>query len=262
MFFTFAGTTSKTGSMSKQTLTIDIGGSSIKASVLNELGELLIDYQKVPTPKTAKPEHVMESIKYLITDFPRFDRVTVGFPGYVFQGIVHTAPNLGTKYWKEYPFAQKLADEFEVPVRLLNDADLQGFGLIQGKGLELVLTLGTGLGTALFMDGALLPHLELAHFNAKEDKDFDAFIGDKAFQKDGEAKWNKKLKEVIALFKLVVNYNKLYLSGGNAKRVDIKLDSNVTICGNRDGIKGGAFLWEKEDNFSLKTIKPYTQYNK
>ncbi|ADY53392.1 ROK family protein [Pseudopedobacter saltans DSM 12145] len=246
----------------QQTLAIDIGGSSIKATVLDEQGEMLAEYQKTPTPKVPKPEAVLQSIKNLVVGFPEFNQVTVGFPGYVRAGIVQTAPNLGTKYWEGYPLAQSLADEFGQPVRLLNDADLQGFGLIEGKGLELVLTLGTGLGTALFMDGSLLPHLELSHFIAKDDKDFDAYIGDKALDKDGTEKWNKKLKEVIALFSLVVNYNKLYLSGGNAKKVELKLDHNIKICGNREGIKGGAFVWKAEENFSLKTVKPNTQHNK
>jgi len=252
----------KSYKMSEQTLTIDIGGSSIKATVLDEHGEMLTAYQKRPTPKTAKPEAVLESIKELVSGFPEFSRITVGFPGYVRSGIVYTAPNLGTKYWQGYTLAQELANAYNLPVRLLNDADLQGFGLIAGEGVELVLTLGTGLGTALFMDGTLMPHLELSHFNAKDNKDFDAFIGDKALEKDGDNKWNKKLKEVIALFKLVVNYNKLYLSGGNAKKVDLKLDSDIKICGNRDGIKGGAFVWNKADDFSLKTVKPNTQHNK
>lgn len=243
----------------KQTLAIDIGGSSIKATVLNEQGEMMAEYQKNPTPEEPNPEAVLQCIKDLVAGFSGFEQITVGFPGYVKDGVVYTATNLGTKYWKDYPLAQALADIFKVPVRLLNDADLQGFGLIKGEGVELVLTLGTGLGTALFMEGTLLPHLELSHFIAKGDKDFDAYIGDKAMAKEGAEKWNKRLKEVIELFKLVVNYNKLYLSGGNAKRVELKLDSNIEICGNRDGIKGGAFVWKAEDNFSLRTVKPNTQ---
>lgn len=237
-------------------LSIDIGGSSIKTTVLNEKGEMLSEYRKAPTPKKVQPEEVLTIIKQLTAGFPEYDKISIGFPGYTKDGIIYTAPNLGTKVWAGCAFAKMVANALKKPVRLLNDADLQGFGFISGNGLELTLTLGTGLGTALFMDGILLPHLELSHFYARTDKDFDAFIGDAALEKDGDEKWNKKLKEVITLFKLVVNYNKLYLSGGNSKRVDFKLDKDAQICGNREGIKGGAFLWQRPDSFSLKTVKP------
>lgn len=242
--------------MNNHILTIDIGGSSIKATVLNEQGEMLIDYQKKATPDKPDPSNVLKTIKLLVADFPDYSKISIGFPGYVRDGVIFTAPNLGNKQWKGCEFAQIIANQFAVPVRLLNDADLQGFGLIDGNGLELILTLGTGMGTALFVDGMLMPHLELSHFKIRTNKHYDAFIGNAAFEKDGQQKWNKKIKEVIKNFNMVVNYNKLYLSGGNSKKIDLKLSDNVKICGNRDGIKGGAFLWKKSDNFSLKTIYP------
>lgn len=237
-------------------LTIDIGGTNIKASVLNSKGEMLVEYVKTPTPENSNPEKVIKEIKKLITDFPEYHKISVGFPGYVKGGIVKTAPNLGTKSWKDTPLARIIANEFTKPVRLLNDADLQGFGLISGEGLELIITLGTGVGTALFTNGIVLPHLELSHFNVTKGKDYDNFIGDDALKKDGEQKWNKKLKEALKTFKTVINYDKLYLSGGNSKKIDFKLDKDVSIVGNRDGIKGGAFLWKNKDDFALKTFHP------
>jgi polyphosphate glucokinase len=237
-------------------LTIDIGGSSIKATVLNTEGEMLVDYIKTPTPENASPDKVIKEIKKLVADFPSYDKISVGFPGYVKNGIVYTAPNLGTKAWKDFKLAQVIANTFNKPVRLLNDADLQGFALIKGKGLEMIITLGTGFGTALFANGDSFPHLELAHLPIRKGKDYDDYIGDAALKKEGDEKWNKKVKEVLRIFKTVVNYDTLYLSGGNSKRINFKLDDNIQITGNRDGIKGGALLWKNKDDFSLQTIFP------
>ncbi len=237
-------------------LTIDIGGSSIKAIVSNTKGETLVDYIKTSTPENANPENVLKEIKKLVADFPQYTKISVGFPGYVKNGIVFTAPNLGTKAWKDYKLAQVIANMFNKPVRLINDADLQGFALINGKGLEMVITLGTGFGTALFANGASLPHLELAHLPIRKGKDYDDYIGDAALKKDGEEKWNKKVKEVLKIFKNVVNYDTLYLSGGNAKKINFKLDDNIIISSNKDGVKGGSILWKNKDDFSLTTILP------
>mgnify|MGYP006192769349 FL=1 len=138
----------------------------------------------------------------------------------------------------------------------VNDADLQGLGVIEGNGLEMVITLGTGFGTALFMDGKLLPHLELAHLPVRKGKDYDAYIGNAALQKDGLTKWNVKIKEVLKTFKNVINYDMLYLSGGNTKKIDFKLDDNIKKIGNRDGIKGGLDLWKEDDGYCVKTVNP------
>ena len=237
-------------------LTIDIGGSHIKATILNHKGEMIIEYQKLATPASATPETVLETIIELTKNFPHFDKVSVGFPGYVKNGIVKTAPNLNHKAFKNNPFAQAIAKAFKKPVRLVNDADLQGLGVIEGNGLEMVITLGTGFGTALFMDGKLLPHLELAHLPVRKGKDYDAYIGNAALQKDGLTKWNVKIKEVLKTFKTVINYDTLYLSGGNTKKIDFKLDDNIKKIGNRDGIKGGLDLWKEDDGYCVKTVNP------
>ena len=242
--------------MQERFLTIDIGGTSIKATILDAQGNMTVDYVKRPTPESPSPKDAIKEIKALIKDFPEFDKVSVGFPGYTRNGVIYTAPNLGPEHWKEIPFAQMLADELKKPVRLVNDADMQGFGLVSGKGLEMVITLGTGFGTALFLDGSLLPHFELAHLPVKDDKDYDDYVGDDAYEEHGKEKWNKRVKKVLQTFQTVINFDRLYLSGGNSKNLDFKLPDNVTVCGNRDGINGGAFLWAKEDSAFLKTINP------
>lgn len=237
-------------------LAIDIGGSRIKATVLDANGKSLFSYQKIETPEIANPETTIAAIKTLIKDFPAFDKISIGFPGYVRNGVVMTAPNLDNKAWIEFDLSNAIAKEFKKPVRLVNDADFQGLAVISGKGLEMVITLGTGFGTALFMDGKLLPHLELAHLPVKKGKDYDAFIGEKAMLKDGLENWNDNMKEVLKTFKEVINYDRLYLSGGNAKKLDFKLDDNIKVVSNKDGIKGGAFLWRNDDDYCVKTAYP------
>lgn len=237
-------------------LVIDIGGTNVKATILNSSGKTVQEFQKIATPEKANPKTLMVAIKTLTKKFPSFDKIAVGFPGFIKQGVVFTAPNLDSKAFRKFNLSKALATELKKPVRLVNDADLQGFALIRGTGLEMVITLGTGFGTALFMDGELLPHLELAHLPVRKGQDYDDFIGDAALEKDGEKRWNKKLKEVLKTFKTVINYDYLYLSGGNTKHINFKLDANIFIENNREGIRGGINLWQIKESYSVKTVNP------
>ncbi len=234
-------------------LAIDIGGSNIKSTVLNHDGEMQFPYQKIETPAEANPNSLMEAVKTLVKDFPPFDKISVGFPGYVRDGVVYTAPNLDDKAWRNFNLSKAFSDGLKKPAIVVNDADMQGLAVISGKGLEMVITLGTGFGTALFMNGRLLPHLELAHLPVRKNLDYDDFIGDKALLKDGLEKWNNKMKEVLKTFKTVINYDRLYISGGNAKKLNFKLDEEIKVVSNRDGIKGGAFLWTADDENFVKS---------
>jgi polyphosphate glucokinase len=237
-------------------LAIDIGGSNIKATILNVAAELQFPYQKIPTPIMANPENTILAIKQLVKDFPEFQKISVGFPGYVKKGVVITAPNLDNEAWKNYNLSQAMANAFNKPVRLVNDADFQGLAVIEKKDLEMVMTLGTGFGTALFIDGNLIPHLELAHLPVKKNEDYDDYIGERALIKIGLDKWNIRMQEVLNTFNTVINYDKLYISGGNAKKINFDLDSNIKIVSNKDGIKGGAFLWSCDEGFCVKTYLP------
>ena len=179
-------------------LSIDIGGSHIKATILNEKGELKMDYDKIVTPAPASPENLIKAIKTLVKDFPAYDYISVGFPGYVKNGVIKTAPNLNTKLWAGFDLSTKLGEALGKPARVVNDADMQGLGVVDGKGLEMVITLGTGFGTALLMDGHLLPHLELSQLPVKTDRNYDEYIGEKALEnmarKDGTNGWRKFLR--------------------------------------------------------------------
>lgn len=242
----------ETTSLYQNILSLDIGGSHIKATVLNQEGALTMEYQKLETPQPASPENLLKTIKTLVQNFPVYDCISVGFPGYVRDGVVKTAPNLGTELWKNVDLKKMLSDALGKPTRVVNDADMQGLGVVNGKGFEMVVTLGTGFGTALLMDGYLLPHLEIAHHPIKKDVDYDVYIGDKALEEIGVKKWNRRVQKVIEILKTVFNYDHLYIGGGNAKKMNFKLDANMTIISNKDGIKGGARLWKLDEKPSVK----------
>ncbi|MEP6616044.1 MAG: ROK family protein [Ginsengibacter sp.] len=227
-------------------LSIDIGGSHIKATILDYAGTSIKEYERVETPSHADPANVLETTRLLVLNFPEYDRISVGFPGYVKNGIIKTAPNLGTTNWADFDLESEISKMLNKPAKVVNDADLQGIGIASGRGFEMMITLGTGFGTALLQNGKLLPHLELSHHPVKKDKIYDEYIGEKAYQSKGEKIWNERIAEVLEILKTVFNYDHLYISGGNAKRINFKLDDNITVVNNRAGIKGGANLWRDE----------------
>jgi polyphosphate glucokinase len=229
-------------------LTIDIGGSNIKANVLDIDGVPVSEYKKLPTPQPATPQNVLQTIKDLAKDFTGYNRISAGFPGYVKKGVVKTAPNLGTEHWRDYDLQTALTTMLKQAAKVVNDADLQGIGVVSGKGLEMVITLGTGFGTALLEDGRLLPHLEIGQHPIKTNRVYDDYVGEAAFERKGKEHWNERIKKVINILKTTFNYDRLYISGGNAKNIDFELDENIIIASNKEGIKGGAMLWKNMSN--------------
>jgi polyphosphate glucokinase len=237
----------QSSSDSKKFLSLDIGGSHIKATVLDQEGKPLKEYEKIQTPSPASPENLMEAVKTLTKDFPEYDLISAGFPGYVKDGTVFTAPNLGTDLWRNTNLKKLLKDTLGKDAIVVNDADMQGMGVISGKGFEMVITLGTGFGTALFNDGKLIPHLELAHLPVTKSKTYDQYLGDKALHEIGNGRWSKRVKKVLGIFNTVFNYDFLYIGGGNASKIDFKLEDNIKIVSNREGIKGGPRLWKQDE---------------
>jgi polyphosphate glucokinase len=157
-----AYTNDRAGLAKPLTLAIDIGGSRLKAAVLKDSGKISTGPLRVETPKPATPDAVVAALIGLSQRLGQFDRVSIGFPGVVRGDFVLTAPNLGTKEWHGFRLDAVMAKDLGKPVRMLNDASIQGLGVITGRGLECVLTLGTGMGFALFRDGEIAPPLELS----------------------------------------------------------------------------------------------------
>jgi polyphosphate glucokinase len=239
-------------STDEKILAIDIGGSHIKATVLSSSGQYLADYQRQPTPKPPAPDKILAVIKDISGKLPPFDKIAAGFPGYVKDGVVKTAPKLGNDLWKDFPLAKSLKEMLGKSALLLNDADLQALALAKGKGFELVITLGTGFGSAIIQDGYLLPHLEMSLHPITKSKTYNDYVGEDALVKIGKVKWNQRMKKVLTILKTVFNYDHLFISGGNAQLLTFDLDANVTIEDNKDGIKGGAIAWEQAGNHSTE----------
>ncbi|MDB5215317.1 MAG: chromosome partitioning protein ParA [Myxococcaceae bacterium] len=232
----------KAGSL--RTLCIDIGGTGLKAIVLDERGHKLTDRVRVETPKPATPETVVAALLALVKPLAPFDRVSVGFPGVIVGGSTHTAPNLD-KSWKNFELKESLERRLKRPTRVLNDAGVQGFGVIERKGLEMVLTLGTGMGCALYIDGKYVPNLELAHHPFKGKKSYEDYVGAKALDKVGKKRWNKRVAEVLAQIDPIWNPRRIYVGGGNAKHLRLDLPPHVRITDNVAGLLGGIRLWDQ-----------------
>jgi polyphosphate glucokinase len=228
-----------------RTLAIDIGGTRLKCGVLDAAGKLAGEPIRVDTPR-GDPRAVLEVLVSMAAQLGAFDRVSVGFPGVVRRGTVLTAPNLGTKAWAGFPLARLLSERFGKPVRVLNDATVQGLGVIAGEGVELVVTLGTGFGFALFNHGRLGPQLEMSQHPIRRDMTYDQYLGVAAYAKIGKKKWNNRLRRVIGVLEMVVNYDTLYMGGGNAKNVTLDLPKNVRLVANTAGVTGGIRLWGEQ----------------
>ena len=226
-----------------RTLVVDIGGSGIKALTLDPAGQPLNERTRIDTPKHARPKDVIAIISKLAKAQTGFERVSVGFPGVVKRGIIYTAANLG-KGWVGFDLARALEHKLKQPVRIANDADVQGLGCATGEGLELVITLGTGFGSVLFADGARV-HLELAHHPFHHGKTYEEELGEHALKKKGHKKWSKLLREAIGELQQTFNYDRLYIGGGNSRLVKFKLPAGVKLISNQDGLLGGIALWRE-----------------
>ena len=142
---------------------------------------------------------------------------------------------------------QEIEARWHKPVRVGNDADVAGYGAIEGVGAELVLTLGTGFGGALFTNGHLFPGLELGHHIwRKKGMTYEDYLGRRGLDEFGKKEWNKLLQEALKDIEALFNYDKLYLGGGNTKKITFELAPNVKIVSNESGILGGVRLWKDQ----------------
>ena len=128
-----------------------------------------------------------------------------------------------------------------------NDADIQGWGAIADCGLELVITLGTGFGSALFLNGNLVPNLEVAHHLFYENRTYEQCLGKAALEREGKSQWNNYLKKAIASLEHMFNYDRLYIGGGHVAHINFELPTNVKTVPNVAGILGGIALWRKSN---------------
>jgi polyphosphate glucokinase len=243
------------------TLAIDIGGTGLKASVLDKNGTMAADRVRVATTYPMSPEQMVEVLKKLVEPLPPFDRASCGFPGMVRRGHVLSAAHFVTKKgpgtpvdeklfkaWSDFDMATALTAALGKPTKVANDADVQGAAVVQGKGLEVVITLGTGFGSAVFMDGQLMPHIELAHHPFRKDQTYNEQIGELTRKEIGDHRWNRRVRKAIACVEGLFFYDHLFIGGGNASRVDRDelgdMLERITVVDNSAGILGGIKLWD------------------
>jgi polyphosphate glucokinase len=223
------------------TLAIDIGGTGLKMQALSPEGKPVSDRLRVPTPNPATTTAILDALDELKVSLPLFDRVSIGFPGVIKQGKTLTAANLDPG-WIGFPLAKTLEKRWGKPVRMANDSAVGGYAVVQGKGVELVITLGTGMGSALFTDGALCPGLELGHHPWRK-KTYEEYLGRRGLEKYGVKRWNKLLKRAVEQTAATFNWDTLYLGGGNAKKVTLDHGPEIKIISNEEGLLGAMALW-------------------
>lgn len=242
------------------TLAIDCGGGGIKASVLDEAGTMRAHPIRVPTPYPLTTELFVQTLVDLAAQLPKSDRATVGMPGMIRHGVVITTPHYITKsgprtrvlpelvvQWEGFDVKAALELAFGIPTRVLNDAEVHAAGVIAGQGLELVLTLGTGLGCAIYDGGHLAPHLEMSQAPVRWGLSYDTYIGEHERRRLGDALWSRRIARVVEGLRPVFMWDRLYIGGGNSRHITpvvlAKLGDDVVIVPNTAAMVGGARAW-------------------
>lgn len=244
------------GRVGPYTLAIDVGGTGLKAVVLDRSGGMTSERVRVPTPYPLPPRVLVRTLAALVTPLPKFDRVSVGFPGVVRAGRVISAPEFvaeggyGTAVdpklvtaWHDHDLAGAIRAALRRPTRVANDADVQGAAVVAGTGVELVITLGTSVGTALFADGRVCPHLEFAHHPFRKGQTYGEQLGDRARRKLSKTGWNRRVGIAVQTLDRLTFFDHVYIGGGNSVHVTIDLGPRSTLVDNAAGLEGGVKLW-------------------
>jgi polyphosphate glucokinase len=243
-----------------RTLAVDCGGGGIKASVLDEAGTMHVPPIRVATPYPLPPERLVETVVSLAAELPTAHRATVGMPGMIRHGVVVSTPHYVTRAgprtavvpelvtaWSGRDMSQAFSVALGYPAIVLNDAEVHGAGVVSGSGLELVLTLGTGLGSALFDGGVLAPHMELSHAPVRRGTTYDGWLGEHERRRIGNGAWSRRVHRALDGLRPVFQWDRLYLGGGNARRISpavlAAIGDDVVVVPNSAGIVGGVRAW-------------------
>ena len=242
------------------TLAIDCGGGGIKASVLDSAGTLRAPAVRVPTPYPLPPSRLVATLVEIAASLPPAQRVTVGMPGMIRHGVVIATPHYVTRSgphtkvvpdlveaWADFDMQAAVGAALDLPALVLNDAEVHGAGVVAGTGVELVLTLGTGLGSSLFDGGRLAPHLELSQAPIRWGTSYDDYIGQIERARLGDGLWSRRVRRVVDGLRPVFCWDRLYLGGGNARQISAlvlgRLGDDVVVVPNSAGIIGGVRAW-------------------
>jgi len=254
------------------TLVVDCGGLGLKAAIFDDAGLQVGDRTRRDTPYPLSPLKLADTIAELgASSDLKITQVTVGMPGMIRHGkVIHTPHYITTsgphsaidpdlaEQWANCDIQSLLAARLGVPTIVMNDAELHGLGVITGQGSELVLTFGTGLGTAWFDEGALAPHLEISHApvrigemvlgrGRRTSLTYDRYIGDKELRRLGADHWSDRVLAVVDSLRPVFHWDRLFIGGGNAQRIapwaKSRLADDVIIVPNEAALTGGLKVW-------------------
>jgi polyphosphate glucokinase len=220
-------------------LVIDIGGNSVKL-LMSEATEP----RKFPSGPRLTPRQMVDGVQKLTEDW-KFDAMTIGYPGMVKHNRPSEEPNNLGRGWLNFDFGKA----FGVPVKVINDAAMQALGSYRG-GTMLFLGLGTGLGTAMVVDGTVVP-MELGRLSYKQGS-YEDLLGLKGLGRLGIKKWREAVEEVVARFMLALELDDLVIGGGNVNKLD-KMPPGCRAGGNALAFRGGFLLWEESGNSKKRT---------
>jgi len=215
-------------------LVIDVGGTHVKLLATGRKAEL-----KIPSGPAMTAKKMVQLVCKAAAGW-KFDLVSIGYPGPVAHGKPLAEPrNLG-KGWVGFNFAKA----FGRPVKIINDAAMQALGSYSGKRM-LFLGLGTGLGTAMIVDGIVEP-MEIAHLPYKHGRTYEDYLGQAGLQRRGKKKWKAHVKDVVERLKLALEPDYVVLGGGNVRLLK-KLPPGVRAGNNANAFLGGFRLWERPE---------------
>jgi polyphosphate glucokinase len=240
-------------------LGIDIGGSGVKgAPVDTTRGELLAERYRVPTPQPSDVAAVAEAVAEVAGSFDGYDRVGITFPGVVVDGVTRTAANVD-KSWLDAPAAQVFSDRLGKPVSVLNDADAAGVAEVafgagkDQRGLIMMLTFGTGIGSALFLDGTLIPNTEFGHLEL-DGHDAETRAADRIREENDLSweKWAGRVQDYLRHVEMLLSPRLFIIGGGVSKKsdrffplIDIRTPMVPATLLNNAGIIGAAVTAEQ-----------------
>jgi polyphosphate glucokinase len=218
------------GKSKKRVLAIDIGGSHVKTRLSGRR-----EMRQFESGPTLTPRRMVSKVLALNGDLT-YDVISIGYPGVVVHGKIITEPfNLG-RGWVGFDFRKA----FGRPTHLMNDAAMQAVGSYEG-GRMLFLGLGTGLGSALIVDGVVAP-MELAHLPYKGDRTYEDFVGDRGRHRLGAKKWRKVVADIVERLRQALEADYVVLGGGNARKLK-KLPKNTRLGNNDFAFVGGFRVW-------------------
>jgi polyphosphate glucokinase len=245
------------------TLSVDCGGLFLKSCVLDDSGTMHDKPTRIETPYPLSPERFLETLQTIAVQHRATSRATIGMPGMIRSGVVVTTPHYMTvrgpftpidpalqNVWEGFDIQSASASKLGIPTLVLNDAEVHGAGVITGTGYEVVITLGTGLGFAIFYGGKLAPHFEFSHATVRRGTTYDNWIGDHERRRLGTIFWSRRIRQLVSELRPVFRWDRLYIGGGNARLIrpnDIeRLGDDVVIVPNTAGVAGGVRAWSLE----------------